>query len=147
MIGVDENVCRNLESALRREWLETSGIGGFASSTINGCNTREYHGLLIAATRPPVGRFVLLSRFEETLMVNGRTYELGTNRYAAVVRPQGFQFLTQFRLDPFPMSTFGVDGVEIEKSCSWYKARTRQLSNINCSMRQSMPACGSSFVH
>src|SRR5215469_12107696 len=115
MIRFSEDVCRNFESALRREWLETNGIGGFASGTINGCNTRRYHGLLVAATKPPVGRFVLLSRFEETLVVNGRTYELGTNRYPGVVHPQGFQFLTQFRLDPFPIFTFSVDGMEIEK--------------------------------
>lgn len=115
MIRFGEDVCRNLDSALRREWLETNGIGGFASGTINGCNTRRYHGLLVAATKPPVGRFVLLSKFEETLIVNGRAYELSTNRYPGVVHPQGFQFLTQFRLDPFPIFTFSVDGVELEK--------------------------------
>jgi len=115
MIRFGEDVCRNLDSALRREWLETNGIGGFASGTINGCNTRRYHGLLVAATKPPVGRFVLLSKVEETLMVNGRGYELGTNRYPGVVHPQGFRFLTQFRLDPFPIFTFSVNGIEIEK--------------------------------
>jgi predicted glycogen debranching enzyme len=115
MIRFGVDVCRNLDSALRREWLETNGIGGFASGTINGCNTRRYHGLLVAATKPPVGRFVLLSKFEETLQVNGRAYELSTNRYPGVVHPQGFQFLTQFRLDPFPIFTYSVDGVEIEK--------------------------------
>jgi predicted glycogen debranching enzyme len=115
MIRFGEDVCRNLDSALRREWLETNGIGGFASGTINGCNTRRYHGLLVAATKPPVGRFGLLSKLEETLIVNGREYELGTNRYPGVVHPQGFQFLTQFRLDPFPIFTFSVEGSEIEK--------------------------------
>lgn len=116
MIRFGEEVCTNLDAALRREWLETNGIGGFASATINGCNTRRYHGLLVAATKPPVGRFVLLSKFEETLIVNGRAYELGTNRYPGAVHPQGFQFLTQFRLDPFPTFTFRVDGIEIEKT-------------------------------
>jgi predicted glycogen debranching enzyme len=115
MIRFGEDVCRNLDSALRREWLETNGIGGFASSTMNGCNTRRYHGLLVAATKPPVGRFVLLSKVEETLAVNGRVYELGTNRYPGVVHPEGFQFLTQFRLDPFPIFTFSVGGIEIER--------------------------------
>src|SRR5215472_18829118 len=115
MIRFGDEVCRNLDSALRREWLETNGIGGFASGTINGCNTRRYHGFLVAATKPPVGRFVVLSKLEETLAVNGRAYELGTNRYPGVVHPQGFQFLTQFRLDPFPIFTFSVEGVEIEK--------------------------------
>src|SRR5262249_27024660 len=115
MIRFGEEVSTNLDAALPREWLETNGIGGFASGTINGCNTRRYHGLLVAATKPPVDRFVLLSRLEETLIVNGRSYELGTNRYPGVVYPQGFHFLTQFRLDPFPIFTFVVDGVEIEK--------------------------------
>src|SRR5215469_18867781 len=115
MILFGKDVCRNLDSGLRREWLETNGIGGFASSTINGCNTRRYHGLLVAATKPPVGRFVLLSKLEETLLVNGRTYDLSTNLYPSVVHPQGFQFLTQFRLDPFPIFTFSVDGVELAK--------------------------------
>jgi predicted glycogen debranching enzyme len=115
VIRFGEDVCRDLDSALRREWLETNGIGGFASGTINGCNTRRYHGLLVAATKPPVGRFGLLSKLEETLIVNGRGYELATNRYPGVVHPQGFQFLTQFRLDPFPIFTFSVEGVEIEK--------------------------------
>ena len=115
MIRFGEDICRNLDSALRREWLETNGIGGFASGAINGCNTRRYHGLLVAATKPPVGRFVLLSKLEETLTVNGRAYELSTNRYPGVVHPQGFRFLTQFRLDPFPIFTFSVDGVELEK--------------------------------
>jgi predicted glycogen debranching enzyme len=115
MIRFSEDVCRNLDAA-RREWLETNGIGGFASGTINGCNTRRYHGLLVAAIKPPVARFVLLSRFEETLTVNGRAYELSTNRYPGVVHPQGFRFLTQFRLDPFPIFTFNIDGIELEKT-------------------------------
>src|SRR5215467_6112488 len=70
MIQFDESICRNLDSACRREWLETNGIGGFASSTIVGLNTRRYHGLLVAATKPPVGRMVLLSKIEETLVVD-----------------------------------------------------------------------------
>ena len=106
MIRFGEDVCGNLDSALRREWLETNSIGGFASGTINGCNSRRYHGCLVAATKPPVGRFVLLSKCEEILIVNGRGYELGTNRYPGAVHPQGFQYLAGFRLDPFPTFTF-----------------------------------------
>ena len=116
MIRFGEEVCTNLDAAVRREWLETNGIGGFASGTINGCNNRRYHGLLVAATKPPVGRFVLLSKLEETLIVNGRRFDLSTNHYPGVVHPQGFQFLKQFRLDPFPTFTFRVDGIEIEKT-------------------------------
>jgi len=116
MIRFGQDVCGNLEAALRREWLETNGLGGFASSTINGINTRRYHGLLVAATKPPVGRFVLLSKLEETLLVGDRSFDLSANRYPGVVHPQGFRYLKQFRLDPFPVFTFEVEGLEIEKT-------------------------------
>ena len=66
MIELRKDVCSNLEAALHREWLETNGIGGFSSASITGANTRRYHGLLTAATKPPVGRMVLLSKLEET---------------------------------------------------------------------------------
>ena len=116
MIQFDMNVCRDLRAATRREWLETNGIGGFASSTIAGLNTRRYHGLLTAATQPPVGRLVLLSKLEETLVIGERRYDLSANQYPGVIHPQGYQYLKAFRLDPFPVFTFEVDGVEVEKS-------------------------------
>ena len=110
MIQFDESICRNLDLACRREWLETNGIGGFASSTIVGLNTRRYHGLLVAATKPPVGRMVLLSKVEETLVMNGRRFDLSCNRYPGVVHPQGHAFLKQFRQDPFPLFVYEVEG-------------------------------------
>jgi predicted glycogen debranching enzyme len=116
MIQFGQEICGNLESALTREWLETNGLGGFASSTIVGLNTRRYHGLLTAATKPPVGRLVLLSKLDETLILDGRRYELSANRYPGVVHPQGHQYLKRFRLDPFPVFTYVVDGLELEKS-------------------------------
>jgi predicted glycogen debranching enzyme len=115
MIEMDQESCRNLETALSREWLETNSIGGFSSSTITGLNTRRYHGLLTAATKPPVGRLVLLSKLEETLIIDGRRYELSANQYPGVVHPEGFQYQTGFRLDPFPVFTYEVEGVRLEK--------------------------------
>ena len=115
MIQFGEEICADLDAALGKEWLETNGIGGFASSTIIGLNTRRYHGLLVAATTPPVGRFVLLSKLEETLLIGDQAFDLSANRYPGVVHPQGFRYLLQFRLDPFPTFTYEVDGVQIEK--------------------------------
>src|SRR4051812_14116162 len=60
-----------LHPGLDREWLLTNGLGGFASSTVVGCNTRRYHGLLCAANNPPVGRVVLLSRIGEIVKLDG----------------------------------------------------------------------------
>ncbi len=116
MIEIDQDSCRNLETAQSREWLETNGIGGFSSSTISGLNTRRYHGLLTAATKPPVGRLVLLSKLEETLIIDSRRYELSTNQYPGVVHPQGFNYQCGFRLNPFPVFTYEVEGVRLEKS-------------------------------
>ena len=116
MIQFCQQTCGRVEAASRLEWLETNGIGGFASSTIIGLNTRRYHGLLVAATKPPVGRFVLLSKLEETLLIDGKPYELSVNRYPGVVHPQGFRFLKEFRLDPFPIFSYEIEGVELEKS-------------------------------
>jgi predicted glycogen debranching enzyme len=116
MIHFDKSICRNVDVACRREWLETNGIGGFASSTIVGLNTRRYHGLLVAATKPPVGRMVLLSKVEETLVVGGRRFDLSCNRYPGVVHPQGHAFLKQFRRDPFPVFVYEVEGLELEKA-------------------------------
>src|SRR5450755_1878881 len=116
MIQFRKDVCSDLDGALRREWLETNGIGGFASSTIVGLNTRRYHGLLVAATKPPVGRVVMLSKLEETLLIDGQPFDLSANRYPGVVHPQGFKYLTNFRLDPFPVFTYQVEGIVIEKT-------------------------------
>ncbi|HTD23184.1 MAG TPA: amylo-alpha-1,6-glucosidase [Terriglobales bacterium] len=116
MIQFDHSVCGNLAEANRREWLETNGLGGFASSTITGLNTRRYHGLLIAATTPPAGRTALLSKLEEILIVDGKRFELSCNQYPGVVYPQGYNYLKNFRLDPFPVFTYEVEEIEVEKS-------------------------------
>src|SRR5688572_1991000 len=116
MLKLDREICRDFDNALTREWLETNGLGGSASSTIVGLNTRRYHGLLTAATKPPVGRMVLLSKLEEVLVIDDRRYEFSANQYPGTVHPQGFQLQTGFRLDPFPVFRYEVEGIEIEKS-------------------------------
>src|SRR5919106_1801998 len=116
IIRFDRKICGNLDAALEREWLETNGLGGFSASTIIGLNTRRYHGLLTAATKPPVGRFVLLSKLEETLVIDGRRYELSANQYPGAIHPQGYNYQTAFRLDPFPRFTYEIEGVRLDKS-------------------------------
>ena len=115
MMTFGSDVCGSLEAGLSKEWLETNGIGGFASSTVPGVNTRRDHGLLIAALHPPVDRYVLLSKLEETVFLNGARYDLASNLYPGAVHPNGHIHLRKFRLDPFPVFTYEVGGVEIEK--------------------------------
>ena len=115
MIIFDRTICNDFQAATSREWLETNGIGGFASGTVSGANTRRYHGLLTAAIRPPLGRVTMLSKLEETLLVGDQRYELSSNRFPGGVFPEGYKYLTEFRLDPFPIWTFEVDGITLEK--------------------------------
>jgi predicted glycogen debranching enzyme len=115
MINFGKDICTDFQESVSREWLETNGIGGFASSTISGANTRRYHGLLTAATKPPLGRLVLLSKFEETLLIGEDSFGLSANQYPDNVYPKGFQYLKGFRLEPFPIWTFDINGIELEK--------------------------------
>ena len=116
MIRFEETICRDLATASQREWLETNGLGGFASGTIAGIHTRRYHGLLVAATKPPVNRMVLLSKLEEILTIDGTRFELSANQYPSAVHPQGYAYLKQFRLDPFPVFVYEIGQVQLEKS-------------------------------
>lgn len=115
-IEFDSGILANLADATSREWLETNGIGGFASSTLVNLNTRRYHGLLVAATQAPVGRSVLLSKLEPALLLEGRRYELSVNQYAGAVHPEGHRYLKSVRLDPFPVHTYNVEDIGIEQT-------------------------------
>jgi predicted glycogen debranching enzyme len=114
-VRCDQSTCQNLDQALRLEWLETNGLGGFSSSTITGFNTRRYHGLLTAATKPPVGRVLMLAKLEETLVIDGKRFDLSVNRYPGTIHPKGYEHLIEFRMDPFPVFTYRAEGVDLEK--------------------------------
>lgn len=104
------------------EWLETNGLGGYASGTVSGSLTRRYHGLLIAALEPPVKRTVMLSKLDETLVlpvasdVQPQRYELGTNQYPGAVHPNGYNYLRTFTRDLFPVFTYAVEGIVLKKT-------------------------------
>src|SRR5436190_2867462 len=89
-----------LRPHIEQEWLLTNGIGGFASRTVVGCNTRKYHGLLCAATLPPVGRMMVLNRVGELVRFDGdpNPHELSVNVFRDHVHPRGDQFLRRFEL-------------------------------------------------
>ena len=132
MIQFDAEICTDFTRASSREWLETNGIGGFASSTVSGANTRRYHGLLTAATRPPLGRVTMLSKFEETLIIDGKAFELSANQYPDKIYPEGFRYLKSFRLDPFPVWTFEIERNR-NREKSFYDSRRKfdRAWNIN----------------
>ena len=104
------------EGLISREWLATNGLGGYASSTLCGLNTRKYHGLLVAAMSPPARRMVLLSRVEQTVVTAHGSFALDANEYPGAIFPQGHHLLRAFSADPFPRWAYQGDGFTIEKS-------------------------------
>ncbi|HAU38055.1 MAG TPA: glycogen debranching protein [Phycisphaerales bacterium] len=95
-----------LESLLGREWLIANRLGAYASSSAAGCNTRRYHGLLVAATKPPVGRVTALSTVMEVLSLDDADYALATNEFAGTFSPRGVVHLVEFRNDAAPTFVF-----------------------------------------
>ena len=98
------------------EYIETNGLGGYASSTFSGGHSRKYHGLLVASLSPPVQRMVMVSKLEETLLVGDQSYPLSSNQFPGVVHPKGFSYLTSFSRDLFPEFIFEVPGIRIKKT-------------------------------
>ncbi|MCL4486928.1 MAG: amylo-alpha-1,6-glucosidase [Chloroflexi bacterium] len=118
MITIPREICRDLDQALSREWLVTNGIGGYASSSIAGANTRRYHGLLVAALDPPAARTVLLSKIDEEVLVDGSTYRLGTNEYeSGTIYPDGYLFLDRVESDGMiPTLFYRAGGFSLSKT-------------------------------
>jgi len=116
-IKFGREVCGNLDAAEAREWIVTNGIGGFASGTIAGCETRRYHGLLLAALRPPVARTQLVTGLDEIVRYGGAEYSLATHQWAGgVVDPKGFLNIESFRLDGMmPVWTYALADALLEK--------------------------------
>lgn len=116
-------VCGNLDVAERREWLVTNGIGGFASGTVAGSLTRRYHGLLMAALAPPLGRTLLLAKVDEVVEYDGiyphsgRFYPLHTNHWASgIVDPCGYVYLDRFHLEgTIPVWSYACANAILEK--------------------------------
>jgi predicted glycogen debranching enzyme len=104
-------------SAANLEWIETNGLGGFASSTITGANTRRYHALLTAAMNPPVKRISLLSKLDETIICGEDKFELGTNQFPGAVYPEGFHLISNFAKKLFPQWIYKLpNGIKLKKT-------------------------------
>jgi predicted glycogen debranching enzyme len=110
-------ICGDLDAAERREWLCTNGIGGFAAGAMAGTATRRYHGLLVAALQPPLGRTVLVGHVHETVDHAGRSYPLATSRWSGgIVDPPGFRHVESFRLDgTSPAWTYACGDALVDK--------------------------------
>ena len=139
-IVVPAAVAADLAAGSRREWLETNGLGSFAMGTVAGPSTRRYHAILCAATRPPLGRMVLVNRLEETVVVDGGTHELSTNFYRGAVHPEGHRAILGFRLDPWPTWTLRAGGAILERSL--FMPHGRQMTVVTWRLLESAGGSG-----
>ncbi len=112
----------DLKEALNREWILANGTGGFCSTTIIGANTRRYHGLLVAPLVPPAQRHVLVSKVDESIEINGNTYNLYTNLCKNFIS-DGYKNLESFEKEILPVFTYKIQDVKIVKTISMIYGR------------------------
>lgn len=113
-----------LKDGIEKEWLITNGIGGYSSSTIFGINTRKYHGLLVAPLTPPARRHLILSKLDESIVVDNKKYDLYSNMCKDFIAP-GYKYLENFEKDYIPIFTYKVNDIIIKKFiCMQYGKNT-----------------------
>jgi len=121
------SIFQNFEIVSDLEWLEPNGLGGWASSTISGANTRKYHGLLITAHEFSDDRFVLVSGFDETVWIGEERFDLGCHIYPGAVHPKGYNHLKGFSNELFPEFIFQIGDVQFKKTIATVKGRNITL--------------------
>ncbi len=115
-VFLGSHMLSNFDSATQLEWLVTNGLGGYASSTVLGINTRKYHGLLVAALNPPIKRHLLLAKLDEELWIDDSSYPFYSNEFKGSVYPEGYKRLVDFSLNPFPTYHYALSGLSLTKS-------------------------------
>ena len=116
-----------LQGGLQKEWIITNGIGGYASSTILGANTRRYHGLFVAPLKPPAKRYLILSKLDESIKIKGKNYDLFTNVGKNYIS-SGYKYLESFTKEILPVFKYKVQDVVISKTiCMIYRRNTVQV--------------------
>jgi len=126
-IQFGREICGDLAAAESREWLVTNGIGGYASGTVAGTLTRRYHGLLIAALQPPLGRTQLVASFDEIVHYSGADFSLATHRWSSgAIDPKGFLSVESFHLEgTTPVWTFALADALLESASGCARAKIR----------------------
>ncbi|MBN2803793.1 MAG: glycogen debranching enzyme family protein [Deltaproteobacteria bacterium] len=132
-INIKSGQCTDINQALKLEWLDTNGIGGYSSSTVTGCNTRKYHGLLVSRLNNPPGKFVLLSKYEESLFADNKETYLSTNIYSGgSLSNQGNRFITGFKQDKNPVAQFKTSHVSLTKKVAMIQGQDTVITSYYC---------------
>jgi len=123
----DKKELGNLEYSLQREMLATDRRGGYMSTTIVCCNTRKYHGLMVAPIDRSDRTYVLLSSLDETIVQHDQSFNLALHRFPGSYEPRGHKYITDFEYTPTPTITYRVGGVILKKELLWIHKRTQLM--------------------
>jgi predicted glycogen debranching enzyme len=107
---------KSIEDLLTREWLLANERGGYASSTIIGCNTRGYHGMLVGSLNPPTNRIIALANCLEMVICEQKVFNLSTFEFSDKIAPQGFNYIKHFRQDTGVHFYYELDKFQLTKS-------------------------------
>lgn len=114
MLITNEKDFSSFENGIKKEWIIANGIGGYSSSTIIGANTRKYHGLLVAALDESYERFLVLSRLNEEIELDKKTYSISSNECPGYIE-NGFKYQKCFAKEYLPEFFYEIKGVQILK--------------------------------
>lgn len=134
-VGMMQNIKKEkFEKISKKEWIITNGIGGYASSSVIGANTRRYHGVLVASLNPPTERKVIVNKVEERIIFNNREVHLSTNEYSNKIYPEGFRHIESFNRNPLPETHFKVLDAVLKKTVFMvYGSNTTVIEYTNTS--------------
>ena len=136
VLTFDKKELGNLEYSLQREMLATDRRGGYMSTTIVCCNTRKYHGLMVAPIDDSDRAYVLLSSVDETVLHDGQPFNLALHRFPGTYEPRGHKYITDFEYTPTPTITYRVGSIVLRKELLWIHNRTQLMIPIRCSRRR-----------
>ncbi len=136
----DRIACLNIRRSLEKEWLITNGKGDYASGTVPHCNTRKYHGLLVANLTNPPGRHVLLSTMEESLLGADKEFFFSTRKHPQVYYPRGHEYLYSVMVEDWPTFTYRIGDVTVVRELVLVHQRSLLLFKYTVHSDNAVPA-------
>ena len=119
------------------EWLHTNGAGAYAMSTVALMHTRRNHGLLVAALKPPLDRYVVLSHAESSVRAGGRSYRLATHQFPEIAPTPGYRLIESFAMDPLPRWVCRLGKGTLERTVSLARGRNAVVLSYTWSAKES----------
>ncbi len=112
----DKSKLINLEYSLNKEFVRSNRAGSYSSTTVVGCNTRKYHGMLVCPDKKTGNKNVLLSSLDVTVMQHQQEFNLGIHKYEGdLYVPRGHKYIRNFEAESVGVTTYRVGGVVLKK--------------------------------